>query len=402
MKVAMVSASLSRQAGGIFEIELALARQLQLLGTQCEAFGLKDSQWVVDSKHWEPVSATAFTHQGPAAFGYAPTLLQALLASESDIAHLQTLWMYPSVAIHNWSKITKRPYLVTPNGMLEPWALQNSGWKKKLAGLLYENRMLQGADCLQANTEKEVEDIRAYGLRNPVAIIPNGVTLPQTNVEASAPWRGKLRPGSKLLLYLGRLHAKKNLLNLIRAWAANCDGSSGSWVLAIAGWDQGGHEAELKKLATDLKLPWSDLRETSIEPTMHFPLLFTGPAFGELKSAFYREADGFILPSLSEGLPMVVLEAWAHSKPVLMTPACNLPDGFNENAAFKMNPDLKSIGEGLQAMFDASDSTLNKMGENGRRLVEARFTWEQVAWQMKTVYEWVLGQESKPVWVRDV
>ena len=135
-------------------------------------------------------------------------------------------------------------------------------------------------------------------------------------------------------------------------------------MLAIAGWDQGGHEGELKRLATELEIPWADARSTKLEdpqplsrPTgeggalatgegsanpssiFHLPssklpsVVFLGPQFGEAKAACYRNCDAFILPSFSEGLPMVILEAWAYGKPVLMTPQCNLPGGFADDIA---------------------------------------------------------------------
>jgi poly(glycerol-phosphate) alpha-glucosyltransferase len=115
---------------------------------------------------------------------------------QPDICHLQTLWMYPSVALLNWHKKFKKPYLVTPNGMLEPWALANSGWKKRLAGFFYEKRMLTSAACLQANTLKEADDFRAYGLRNRIEIIPNGVDLPDTG-KAESGNAEKLKGGGR-------------------------------------------------------------------------------------------------------------------------------------------------------------------------------------------------------------
>ncbi len=71
-----------------------------------------------------------------------------------------------------------------------------------------------------------------------------------------------------------------------------------------------------------------------IEATVTFP----GALFGEDKRAAFHYCDGFILPSLSEGLPMVLLEAWACGKPVLMTPQCNLPEGFDAGAAVRIEP----------------------------------------------------------------
>ena len=184
----------------------------------------------------------------------------------------------------------------------------------------------------------------------------------------------------------------------------------------IAGWDQGGHEAELKRRCSDLNLPFaaipaSDfLAENCKLPTENSNVAFVGPAFGEEKDALLRSADAFILPSLSEGLPMSVLEAWAYGLPVLMTPECNLPEGFAADAAVRIGAEdakkaesgkLKAescgnIEGGLHALFEMSDADRAAMGERGRKLVEERFTWPKVAGQMKEVYEWVLGGGAKP------
>jgi poly(glycerol-phosphate) alpha-glucosyltransferase len=209
--------------------------------------------------------------------------------------------------------------------------------------------------------------------------------------------------GRKVLLYLGRIHPKKGLVNLLKAWkqTLNSQLSTNNWLLAIAGWDQGGHETELKQLATELGITWHDLREhrtSNIEhPTSNeASLLFLGPQFGDDKSACYRDCDAFILPSFSEGVPMVVLEAWAYGKPVLMTPECNLPEGFAANAAWRIEPSVESIAQGLQELFRTPHSALRTLGDNGRALVASRFTWPKIAADMRSVYEWVLGSGPKP------
>ena len=117
---------------------------------------------------------------GPRAFGYAPELSRALDAARLDLVHTHGLWMYPSVAAAwRWATRWKRPLVVSPHGMLEPWAVRNSAWKKRIAGWLFENRHLRRAACLHALNDAEYEAIRAYGLTNPVAVIPNGVDLPE-------------------------------------------------------------------------------------------------------------------------------------------------------------------------------------------------------------------------------
>jgi glycosyltransferase involved in cell wall biosynthesis len=124
--------------------------------------------------------------------------------------------------------------------------------------------------------------------------------------------------------------------------------------------------------------------------------VFLGPRFGVEKNECYRCCDAFILPSLSEGLPMTVLEAWAHAKPVLMTPECNLPEGFQANAALRIGTASKEIAAGLKQLVDMSDHDRIEMGDRGRALVTAKFSWPRIGEQMRAVYEWVLGGGSPP------
>jgi poly(glycerol-phosphate) alpha-glucosyltransferase len=123
---------------------------------------------------------------------------------------------------------------------------------------------------------------------------------------------------------------------------------------------------------------------------------FLGPQFGELKAACFQAAAAFILPSVSEGLPMTVLEAWAHGLPVLMTPQCNLPYGFQAGAALRIEPEAASIAEGLGLLFQMSDSERSGMGARGLALVKERYHWPTVAAQMVAVYTWVLGAGPAP------
>src|SRR5207244_469476 len=125
-------------------------------------------------------------------------------------------------------------------------------------------------------------------------------------------------------------------------------------------------------------------------------LLFLGPRFGEEKATAYRNADAFVLPSLSEGLPMAVLEAWAHAKPVLMTPECNLPEGFEANAALPIGTTPEEIAAGLKVLRQMSDKDRSQMGNRGRALVATRFSWPRIGEQMRDVYEWALGGGAVP------
>jgi glycosyltransferase involved in cell wall biosynthesis len=389
VKIAFLTPSLSRSAGGIFEIERRLAQSLaQLPDTSIEVYGAEDKYTAADLAFWSPLKPKAYPYWGPSNFRYSPRLRRAFLNCEAEIAHLHALWMHTSVILSAWASRHGRSYVITANGMLEPWARRNSRVKKRIVSALYERRCLEGAACIQVNSQREAKSIRDFGLRNPSCIIPNGIDLP-TGTGQKTELARRSSDKRKVMLYLGRLHAKKNLANLIRAWkqTLNSDPSAQEdWVLAIAGWDQAGYEAQLRQLTTDLQLLTS--------------VIFLGPLFGADKDACYRTCDAFILPSLSEGLPMAVLEAWAYAKPVLMTPECNLPESFAVGAAVQIGTTPGEMTAGLKKLTEMSDSDRTAMGNCGRALVATRFSWPRIGEQMRSVYEWVLGGGATPESVR--
>jgi len=293
------------------------------------------------------------------------------------------IWMYPSIACLQWARRTKKPYVISTHGMLDPWAVSNFRWKKLFAGFMYENVHLQNAACLVALCEAEAQAMRGYGLRNPIAIIPNGVDLPSENLLIKNSNKQK-----KTFLYIGRLHPKKNLPNLLRAWQVLLSDDiqiAKDWQLNIAGWDQMGHEEELKSLCQQL----------NIESSAHF----LGPRFGNEKEAMYLAADAVILPSFSEGLPIAVLEAWAYALPVLMTAECHLPDGFREGTAIQIQTNMKSIAEGMRNFISMSDEERHAIGQRGRKLAEKFFSWSTITAELYAVYRWVLGKGEKPACV---
>jgi poly(glycerol-phosphate) alpha-glucosyltransferase len=333
---------------------------------------------------WDPIQPRIHSGKGPAAFGYAPTLQQTLNSIDADLVHSQGLWMYHSIASSRWQQHRAKPSLVSAHGMLNPWALNHSRWKKRLAGLLFENGHLRRTTCLHALCRPEAQAFRAYGLRNPICVIPNGVDLPDSSPNLPPPWEACVPEGSKVLLYLGRFDSKKGLVPLIHGWRKFQTLNPGclDWVLVVAGWDQGGFEAELK----------SQVRGLNMDKTVRF----LGPLYGEVKSAALEHAAAVALPSFSEGLPMTVLEAWAWGKPVLMTAACNLGEGFEAGAALPMDPEADSICRALQTLVCLSERERLEMGRRGRELVARRFTWKRIAGEMKQVYSWILGGGNRP------
>jgi poly(glycerol-phosphate) alpha-glucosyltransferase len=450
MKAILIMDSVSRSGGGLLDAERCLHQGMEELGISTSVFALEDTYTAADLPAWSPLRPRVFPHSGPVALGASPVLQRAVSGAAADLIYRAGLWRFPSKYAHEWSRKHRKPEIIAPHGMLDPWAVRNSQWKKRLAHLWFEGAHLRDASCIRALCQSEADSIRAYGLKNPLCVIPNGVELVQIGDR-----RSEIGEPRKILLFLGRLHPKKGLPNALRAWKQALHSTSNiqhskfdEWQFVVAGWDQGGHEADLKRLCDELELKWADVpaaefvgggEEFSVvgcplsealdvgasrspnSPQMprsrveqsatsaidrqqttdnSATVVFTGPAFGDTKDALLRRAHAFILPSFSEGLPMSVLEAWSYGLPVLMTDHCNLPEGFTADAALRIGTDVENIAEGLLSLLASRVSDLAAMGGRGRQLVSERFTWPQVAAQMKEVYEWVLGGGEVPACVR--
>jgi glycosyltransferase involved in cell wall biosynthesis len=383
MKIGFVTRSVSSRGGGLSTAALELASALrETSASNVYLFATSDSESANEHESSKSLSLLCSPFWGPAKFGYSPYLLPKLLEANLDILHCHGLWTYNSIVCRQWAQRTGNPYVVSPHGMLDSWALKEGGVAKKLAWFAYERRNLQGANCIHALCDSEAESVRGIGLKSPVFVIPNGVrAVSQVNGEPTWRFNGILRE-AKILLFLGRLHRKKGLSNLLRAWAeAIRNYGSYGWHLVIAGWGEAGHERELRSLASTLQ----------VNGSVHF----VGAQFGTAKECTLATADAFILPSRSEGLPVAVLEAWAHGKPVLMTSECNLPEGYVSGAAMRIGSDAIELAGALRALFLKPQVDLREMGAEGRLLVSKRFSWERIACRMYEKYQEIVNDKSK-------
>ncbi len=220
LSIGMLPGSVSRNNGGVFVAVQCLSRALHdLPGTDIRIFGLEDQYTYADLASWGSLAVSVFPIHELKAFGYASGLPAALSAADLDLLHVHSIWQYYSVASLQWAAQCKRPYLISLHGTLDPWALKWHRWRKILVGWVYQNAHLRGAACLHALCEAEALAIRAYGLHNPICVIPNGIDLPpEESVPSEPPWQKSVPVGARVLFYLGRLHPKKGLPSLLRAW----------------------------------------------------------------------------------------------------------------------------------------------------------------------------------------
>ena len=309
--------------------------------------------------------------------GYTRDLMTILENIEPDVIDMQGIWLYFSkVALDYKKKHGNTKTIITPHGMLDEWAVKRSRWKKRVVGFLYEYENLRTADCIKALCESEAKSIRALGLKNPIAIIPNGINLPVKQCDFK-------KHSERTLLYIGRIHPKKGLSELIdgfRIVKSQNEGNFNKWRLRIAGWDQQGHLEYLKEKCHKLGL--DDI------------VSFIGPVYGNDKERELRKCHAFVLTSFSEGLPMSLLEAWSYKLPVIMTKYCNIPEGFVKQAAIEVNPNGKSIAGGLEKLFEMTPKKLEEMGQNGYNLVKEKFTWDKIAQQTYQLYNWLCSNKN--------
>ena len=387
--IAVVTTSVSRNAGGLLDAVSGLVLRLPDSGIEPHVFGLEDAYTQDDRAAWGPVQVTTAKALGPKSIGYSPAMRRALLNSDVALVHTHGIWMHPSADVVAWQRKYRKPYLISPHGMLDRWILRRSRIKKWVALAGYERAHLSGATCFHALSLEEARGIREAGFKQPIAIIPNGVNMPMAEVRSRPSWWDGSCEGKRLLLYFGRLHPKKGLDNLLLAWKSMFQESKldERLELVIGGWgDQ----------------PYIDhLQQIIGGQTADYRVRFVGPQFGEAKRQTYLACHGLILPSFSEGLPMVPLEAWALGVPCALTDACNLPEGFDASAAFRIRADVDDIKRFLAEFGSLRDNELRLIGEQGRVLVAERFVWSSVAERMAAVYRWMLGETGRPDWVAE-
>jgi poly(glycerol-phosphate) alpha-glucosyltransferase len=391
MHIVHILGKTSRQAGGLHETVSGLAQALQAKtpdAPEVSAIGVWDDHFAADRHAWKcPINVLPRSPWTPRKLLHAPGMLPFLLAEEASVVFCHGLWSHHNRVVHQWARRTGRPYIIVPHGMLDSVDLQKSRLQKWAARKWYMDALFRGAAAFRAISQSEADSIRAFGVRAPICLIPNGMGLPPAGRAEPPPWRQALPANARVLFYIGRINPKKGLPALIEAWAqvGNGDPAADAWHLVIAGWDQDGHEAQLQ----------AQVERLALGRTVHF----VGPLFHAAKDAAFRNAEAFVLPSKSEGLPTVVLEAWAYELPVLMTPQCNLPEGFAAGAAVRMETQADAIAAGLRQLFHMSEAERREMAVKGRNLVATRFAWSTVAAQTLAVCEWLLGLKPKPACV---
>lgn len=384
MRVLLVVPSASPEGGGVAEAVRQLATAFAHRSDVSVEIATTRGRRAKDFAGWPDVPRYAFRYFGPARYRFSPGLLWHVLRSRADLVHLHALWSFPCLAVLLWSILWRRPFVVSPHGMLEPWILARSPRLKALVSALYQNALLRRAAALQALTRKEAGDIRAFAGRSDAVVVPNHVEAVAAPAGRPNWWRPDLE-GRTIYLFLGRIHEKKGALELCDAWDRLCTEDPAfaeRSALVFCGWIDGlaGFEDRLAALAA-----------------RHPNILFAGPQYRDDKACSLAAADFLVLPSKSEGLPMTVLEAWSAARPVLMTDACNLPEGFAVGAALRIGASVEEVAQGFLLADTMGADDRRDMGEAGRALVIARYSEQAVIGSVLALYRRCLARRRRPV-----
>ncbi|MEI7831974.1 MAG: glycosyltransferase [bacterium] len=308
------------------------------------------------------------------------------LAATADIIHVHELWLYPNWVAGRIARRLGKPLIITPRGTLEPWSLSKSKWKKRLVATLFTNANLRAAACLHATAPSEAAGFRAYGLTNPMAIIPNGVNIPTLIAGKYGKFYDKYPEckNKRIMFFLSRIHSKKGIVELVKSWG-ELSRNFPDWHLVIAGPDYNNHLAEVKKVISQCGVAG---RTT-----------YAGALYGTEKNAALADAELFVLPTYSENFGIAVAEALASGTPVITTHGAPWEGLQIHKCGWWIPIGIPPLTAALAEALALSPAQLGIMGLAGRNWVEQTFSWDAIASDMLDVYLWMLRKGDPPKFV---
>lgn len=305
-------------------------------------------------------------------------ILEEIQNFSPDIIHIHGLWRKPTRLINKLLKISKN-VIVSPHGMLNKYSFNKSSYKKKLALLFYEKNNLQKIKYFHSLNNYETKNIQKYFPNISIKEISAGINIQKNKPKIiSLKWKNLVKEKEKIILFLGRLESCKGIDELISAWnELSYKAKKYGWWLLIVGY--GSRENFIKKNSQDITNR----------------IIYQGEAYGDVKNYILNIANSFILPSISEGIPIAALEALSFKTLCLLTNECNLGNLKSIDASIEIKKEKKDIKANLNRMFLLSEDELNRKSNLGLDYVKNNHNWEKISKQTIDLYEKIINNSEK-------
>jgi glycosyltransferase involved in cell wall biosynthesis len=315
---------------------------------------------------------------------FTPALMMWLLrhVTDYDIVHGMSVFNFPAHIYCEACRWRDVPHIIHPQGMLEPWAMANKGWKKRVYFCCFEKPQLQRANVIHCLTRHEAESIAALDVTTRKVIVPNGVS-PESAIKGDADaflLRYPQLANKTRLLFLHRVDPKKGL-DILATSFARLHNRFPNIHLIIAGPDRIGY--------------WSTAARFFESKGCAAAVIYTGMLTGQDKADALAAADIFVAPSYSEGFSMSVLEAMAVGLPSVITTGCNFPEAAAANVALEVPIDATAFADALATLIENLPAA-REMGQRARKFIFQNYTWDEAARKTHQVYTAILNYQPMP------
>lgn len=301
--------------------------------------------------------------------------------AEYDLVHTNAIFSYPVLPAYWACQQHQVPYVATPHGMLDPWALSYKTWKKRLYYNMLEKPALHRANAMQMLASTEAKGIKPLNLKTPLIVVPNGIHRQDfENLPNPELFYNKFPDtrNKKLIIFLGRIDPKKGL-DLLAVAFGKVHALFPQTHLIVAGPDNIGFLPTVKNYFKDAGCLDA--------------VTFTGMLTGNTKYAALAAASIYVAPSYSEGFSVSVLEGMVSGLPCVITTACNFPEAATAKAAHIVDIEANSFSEALIECLKAPQES-EAMGYRARQFILGNYTWDRIATKMIEAYTCIINKGS--------
>ncbi len=369
--------------GGTAERAFQISRELALLGVDCTILTLDIGAATSRAAGTPRLRIEAVPCIEPRFFVPKVSVRQIeSWVAQADIVQLFGNWTLLNLLVWRACRRLGRPFVFCPAGALP--AFGRSLLFKRVYTHLVSRGMVRDAARGICITQDERGHFLALGAQaSRLETIPNGIDPGQYTLAEPAGEGTKLRVSlgvgsAPFILFLGRINPIKGPDLLLEAFMA----LAAKWPQhhLVLGGPDGGLLPQLKELA----------HAKGLADRVHFP----GFLQGSNKAAALREAQLLVIPSRSEAMSIVVLEAGACGCPALFTDACGLEPFQARGAGTMVAVDAQAITVALDRLL-AQPDTLESQGERLRDIVTGEFLSSGQAARYWALYEQIVRQYAR-------